>query len=560
MGRLWNTLGVAQKIGVAFAVLICMTVVIACVNLVALHVVRQAEADILASMELRQRVYEMDSELEKARRHYMSFILNYPRIGFAEAQAQHSQPSVTAMARVIVISEDLKRRINASNVSETLRSHNVDLNLYLTSAKRFSKVFLEFMELVTVGVDPVDGVQPRMQARMQELASIVERSDRAALIHARMQMLERDYFLTRQRSYMQSAFNVSFALDAFIRSSNLFDARQQLVAHELLRDYAAAAEQLLDLDTAITSKTNEFALQVAALDPISQSLKQQASMEVEAARRRIEGARSTAVVLTLVMAVLGISCALGIGYVIRGSVTQRIVALTRCASALQAGNLSVRSEPGLDDELGALSETFNVMAARVKDLVDNLEEKVRARTLELAAKNLELDEKNHTLEILSLTDRLTGLSNRHKIDQVLHSELLRAKRYGKLFSVIILDVDRFKSVNDTYGHHTGDSVLVQLARILEGELRETDTLGRWGGEEFMVICPESGLADTATMAERMRLAIMDHLFPLVGRVTASFGVAAYQTEDEAHSLITRADDALYRAKHKGRNRVELALL
>lgn len=187
------------------------------------------------------------------------------------------------------------------------------------------------------------------------------------------------------------------------------------------------------------------------------------------------------------------------------------------------------------------------------------------RTEELAAANdkleaavRELDEKNQALEVMTRTDRLTGLANRRRLEESLQTEVLRARRYGKPFSVIMLDIDYFKVVNDSFGHQAGDNVLVAIAGLLTRTARETDVAGRWGGEEFLLVCPETELQVVAALAERLRVEFAATDFPLVGKVTSSFGVAAFAPGDSVKTLVQRADEALYRAKDNGRNCVEVA--
>ncbi len=161
------------------------------------------------------------------------------------------------------------------------------------------------------------------------------------------------------------------------------------------------------------------------------------------------------------------------------------------------------------------------------------------------------------LEELSVTDTLTQTFNRLKLDSVLQNEVLRAERYGHALSLIILDVDDFKSVNDTYGHHVGDIVLSNIAQLLQNNIRKIDTLGRWGGEEFMIVCPETDSNGAVALAEKLRVAIEGYEFPTVISKTSSFGVATYQSGDNSNDLVKRADTALYRAKGLGKNRVEM---
>jgi diguanylate cyclase (GGDEF)-like protein len=191
----------------------------------------------------------------------------------------------------------------------------------------------------------------------------------------------------------------------------------------------------------------------------------------------------------------------------------------------------------------------------------------RTEELERINKNLEaivaertgeLIEKNKQLETLSISDRLTGLYNRLKLDQVLEEELARNKRGSSGFSVILLDVDHFKSVNDTFGHQVGDQVLIVIAKILKEGIREVDVVGRWGGEEFLIVCSETDQEGARVLAEKMRAAIAACAFPVVGTKTSSFGVAALRAQETVDALIARADSALYRAKDGGRNCVEVS--
>jgi diguanylate cyclase (GGDEF)-like protein len=170
--------------------------------------------------------------------------------------------------------------------------------------------------------------------------------------------------------------------------------------------------------------------------------------------------------------------------------------------------------------------------------------------------NRKLNTLNKELARLSVTDKLTGLYNRHKTDEVLDRELHRSLRFDQPFSLILIDIDEFKKVNDNHGHHIGDQVLITIAKLLEEHTRETDVIGRWGGEEFIVICTQTDQAGAVKLAENLRQAVQREEIPVVHQNTASFGVATYQLNDQPKDIIGRADAALYEAKRKGRNRVE----
>ncbi|MFT7860325.1 MAG: diguanylate cyclase [Sulfurimonas sp.] len=175
----------------------------------------------------------------------------------------------------------------------------------------------------------------------------------------------------------------------------------------------------------------------------------------------------------------------------------------------------------------------------------------------LKAREKEIKEKNEKLEELALTDYLTGLYNRSKIDEVLEYHINHAKRYETGFGVIMIDIDFFKEVNDTYGHQAGDLVLQEFAKILKNNARITDTVGRWGGEEFLVILEQISESNLLQVANKLRTTIEGHNFPVAGHKTASFGTTLYQENDTAETLIEKADKALYNAKTSGRNRVDL---
>lgn len=163
-------------------------------------------------------------------------------------------------------------------------------------------------------------------------------------------------------------------------------------------------------------------------------------------------------------------------------------------------------------------------------------------------------EQGLALERSANTDSLTGLDNRRQLERKLREELDRAERYGKVFALLLCDLDRFKAINDRFGHDVGDEVLRELSRLLRFHVRQIDSFGRWGGEEFLIVAPELSLEEASSFATRLCYVVAQHDFDTVGRLTLSFGVSSYQPGDGVRSLYKRADEALYRAKRAGRNR------
>lgn len=166
-----------------------------------------------------------------------------------------------------------------------------------------------------------------------------------------------------------------------------------------------------------------------------------------------------------------------------------------------------------------------------------------------------LEKRTEELDRISHTDALTMIHNRLRLDEALTAEVNRFKRYRTPFSLIISDIDFFKRINDKYGHPVGDRILIDLCKLISEQLRSTDIFGRWGGEEFMILCPATTKEEAIITAEKLRRAIEETYFEPVGHMTVSFGVTMVEEGDGEKELVSRADKQLYRAKREGRNRV-----
>jgi diguanylate cyclase (GGDEF)-like protein/PAS domain S-box-containing protein len=162
---------------------------------------------------------------------------------------------------------------------------------------------------------------------------------------------------------------------------------------------------------------------------------------------------------------------------------------------------------------------------------------------------------NANLKKMATTDNLTGIYNRHKFEEIYKTEIERISRYENPLSMIMVDIDHFKRVNDTYGHDVGDNVIKSVVDTVKRNIRQTDIFVRWGGEEFIILCPETDSAKAAVLAEKLRNTIEKTTLEKVGNITCSFGVTSYVKKESENSFIKRLDSALYRAKDEGRNRV-----
>ncbi|KIO50507.1 diguanylate cyclase [Nitrosospira sp. NpAV] len=221
--------------------------------------------------------------------------------------------------------------------------------------------------------------------------------------------------------------------------------------------------------------------------------------------------------------------------------------LIGAADRIASGDLEVRLAATRNDELGHLTQVFNQMA-----------DKLRHSHAEIMAANQAMQQQNQVLETLSITDSLTGLYNRSKLDAILSDELARFNRTQREFTLLMMDIDYFKTLNDTYGHITGDEILAAVARILVQSIRSIDYAARYGGDEFIIILVETSADQALNTAERIRSQVENMRYRAndsIIAVTVSIGVVQCQSADITPTAVfARADSALYEAKHAGRNR------
>jgi len=185
-----------------------------------------------------------------------------------------------------------------------------------------------------------------------------------------------------------------------------------------------------------------------------------------------------------------------------------------------------------------------------------LEDLVRERTRELEQLNITLQQQLDQIGQIASYDKLTSVYNRYMFEEILQKEVKRARRYGRPLSLVMVDVDYFKEINDRYGHQAGDLVLREIATTLKESVRDADIVSRWGGEEFVLILPNTNLEQAVSIAEKLRVIIEERRFEKGARLTCSFGVTAFHEEDTISTIFARIDKALYRAKEFERNNVQ----
>ncbi len=253
--------------------------------------------------------------------------------------------------------------------------------------------------------------------------------------------------------------------------------------------------------------------------------------------------------LTLVGALVVVVAA--VAFHMGRSIVGPLQRLIGAADRIADGDLEVRLAANRNDELGHLTLVFNQMADRL-----------RHSRAEIMATNQAMQQQNQVLETLSITDSLTGLYNRSKLDAILSDQLARFERTQREFTLLMMDIDHFKTLNDTYGHITGDEILSGVAQILVHSIRSIDFAARYGGDEFIIILVETSAEHAQKTAERIRSQVENMRYGSTGStitVTVSIGIVRCQSADTTPTAVfARADRALYEAKHAGRNRAHCA--
>ncbi|WP_438865171.1 diguanylate cyclase [Neptunicella sp.] len=190
-------------------------------------------------------------------------------------------------------------------------------------------------------------------------------------------------------------------------------------------------------------------------------------------------------------------------------------------------------------------------------MLDSKNFQLDLKNQELLGLQEQLRKRNRKLEYLSTHDSLTALVNRSYFEEIVAKELNRSIRHNTSMCLMLIDLDSFKAVNDTYGHNVGDRVLIKTAQILKKQIRSIDVVGRWGGEEFIILLPDTILSDATALAERICKAVARNNIEPVGKVTCSIGVSVFKNGDSLDNVFLNTDKALYMAKENGKNRVEV---
>ncbi|MEJ2156040.1 MAG: response regulator [Desulfobacteraceae bacterium] len=378
-------MSITTRYALGIGLLLTLIVTVSLTGYLSIFYVRNADRDINLSTEIQGMVLAMDRGMERARRLLADFHLQYTTIGLAAAHEQYAQPSVRQIAQVITISRELKSRIKQSRVRATLHESQVDLNLYLSSAKRFADTSIQSVELVTELAAPDRGLEAQLKRNLDDLRPLITSDLHLADLYNQLYAHVQAYQISRKRYLMQQAFNSLFDIRKVLNSAPGIAVDQKQAIHTLLDRFKPTAERIMAVDVAIKSKFNDFAIQEQVVAPISAALIGLANAEVQRSQARIARANITAIIIMAAITLMGLVLATYIARVLNHSITQRVVRLTATAGELRTGNLTVLAEESGQDELTELASTFNMMATRIRSLVNHLENEVEQQTVELAA-------------------------------------------------------------------------------------------------------------------------------------------------------------------------------
>jgi diguanylate cyclase (GGDEF)-like protein len=272
---------------------------------------------------------------------------------------------------------------------------------------------------------------------------------------------------------------------------------------------------------------------------------------------KISSLTQQSLIFVLITLIIGI----GLSFWLGRQIVSPLRELADVACQMATGDIFIQIDIASRDEVGQLGDAFNQMTASVqkrefelRELAAGLEQTIEERTIELRRHNKQL-------ERIAIEDPLTGIYNRRHFFELASKEVERAKRYGNPLSVMIMDADHFKKMNDTFGHMIGDQILISLAELCLKNIRGQDIIARYGGEEFVVLMPEANHEDACKTAERLRKLVAEtSMVPgaIDVMITISLGVASWESGDQEldfDAMLARADQALYYSKESGRNRV-----
>lgn len=528
-----KSLPITVKFSVAFGILSAILITVAAIGYGAMRGVVEANNLILVNGEMQRLTMGMSRNWETVQSLRHNYLSQSPIVGPERAYDLYALPAGAKIAEVIRDGAALRRLISSTDASENLQAREADIQNLLSTVSQYATTLEEVSSLERQNLSETTGPLFEMEQNAEALFDLLKAQDSTSemlILYHEMRLTEIDLLTIHQNLPKHSFFiNVSLFHQA-IEDSGL-SAADKATMRTTLDEYEKIAGDIFTVNTQIQENLDLLDSLDQSIEPIIIEIMVVVDNEVNLARLHIEETRQSAIKMLAAAIAAGLISALVIGVTFHRTITKNIIRLDQVATHFQEGDMEARTDIQSLDEIGHLARTFNAMAKAVQNLTAELREQ-------------------------AIRDSLTGLYNRRFLDSALPLELAKASRIDFPVTIVMMDIDGFKNVNDQYGHAVGDKILIELGEILKSSSRESDIACRFGGDEFIILMLNATLEEGKQRTEYWMQQFNQHKSDLVedkDQPTLSAGLAQWQTGETPDDLLKRVDDALYRAKTAGRN-------
>ncbi len=536
----WGSLRITSKFSLAFGLMLFILLMQTAIAYTALTITWNSNDTIQDSSEARRLVMVISTNWETVRRYQQQFFVESPVIGAEQAYQLYALPASGKISEVVKGGATLKRLFLAQVTKYSSVGEEPVLDLILSNVSQYATLLEEATNLEFELTSIVTGLNYQHAEKAELLASSLKPYDTPGNLLAlfyEMQLYVMKNLATGQNLTTSETVDYSSKLRNAIQESLMQD-EEKGIALKALDDYIDITHKIYQIKTEIQNKRNQLETLSQSIDPIFIELMVSADAEVNQASLQIDKTRKISVVILISAMGIGLLFTVFIAVIFHISVTRNIVKLTQIAGQFKIGSLGVRSQISTSDELGNLASTFNQMAETLERHVTEVEK------LHLVSREQ------------SIRDSLTNLFNRRYLDETLSIELEWADRNGTPITLVMLDLDHLKEVNDRFGHAIGDKMLVELASILNSQSRSGDITCRYGGDEFVTLLVGANLEVgvrrvNAWMQKFSTFSVQTK--DVIWRATISAGVVERHPKETSADLLARADSELYKAKNAGRN-------
>jgi diguanylate cyclase (GGDEF)-like protein len=540
-----NRLSIGSKISISFGLLLIIILVEMGVCVIALELIWGSTSSIQLNAEIERLVLNMSRNWESAQRLEKLFFFQSDVISGEQAYKLYDLPASTKIDEIIRDGAKLKQ-INRSNGTKSLLTEkDKDLDLVLSEISEYASILQEATDLELQLSSSETGMRQDLEKKALSLLHCLQVNDQSTdtiSVYYKIRYFDEDYMVYhRKTSNAATVLNIEILRQEIGEHFTNVNSRNKALT--ALANYVSARNNIIITDAAIQIKLHSLESIGQALEPQMVDLMTTINGDMIRNRTVIEKTRYATGLSMFIVILTAFLLMIAIAFGLNATITRNIVTLNQVAIQFQDGNLDARAQVDSSDELGQLASSFNNMAYQLRQTIDNT---------------------RHQAE----HDHLTGLYNRMGFWEASQREINRCLRFTRPISLLFLDIDEFKKFNDQFSYEVGDRVLKHLTQCLVDDLRTIDLIGRYGGEEFVILLPETDLKGAHDVAERLRLNIekrgLKTNFGMVS-ITVSIGIGMFSTDTdntEAYSeeeiltrLIDQGGEMLHVAKSEGRNRV-----